>query len=76
MLHETFNETFKGKKTYAAAALTILGALTAYLGGEVTMYQALLTMVPAIFASTLRHGIKTAAIDAAKAIIAAEEAAK
>jgi len=48
---------FKGKKTYVAAALTIVGAGASYLTGEATAVQAAQMVITAIFAATLRHGV-------------------
>lgn len=47
----------KGKKTYIAAALTVIGAGASYLTGEVTAAQAAQMAVTAVLAATLRHGM-------------------
>jgi len=47
----------KGKKTYVAAALTVLGAGAGYLTGEATAAQAAQMAITAILAATLRHGM-------------------
>jgi VIT1/CCC1 family predicted Fe2+/Mn2+ transporter len=46
----------KGKKTYVAAAVTILGAGASYLTGDATAIQAAQMAVTAVLAATLRHG--------------------
>jgi hypothetical protein len=50
-----------GYKTYVAGALTILGALGAYLTGNLAPDQAINLVVPAILAMTVRNGISTTA---------------
>lgn len=47
----------KGKKTYIAAALTVIGAGASYLTGEATAAQAAQMAVTAVLAATLRHGM-------------------
>ena len=49
---------FRGKKTYLAALLTIAGAGVAYLTGEATALQATQLVVSAVFAATLRNGMR------------------
>lgn len=46
-----------GKKTYLAAAATILGALAAALSDTMSWPEALAIIVPAILAVTIRHAI-------------------
>lgn len=48
-----------GKKTYFAAAATVLGAVSAALAGTLTWPEALAIIVPAILAVTIRHGVTT-----------------
>jgi hypothetical protein len=49
---------FKGKKTYVAAALTIVGAGASYLTGEATVAQAAQMAITAVLAATLRNGMR------------------
>ena len=48
----------KGKKTYLAALLTIIGAGVSYLNGDATVMQAAQMAVTAILAATLRSGMR------------------
>lgn len=50
-----------GYKTYIAGALTILGALGAFLTGSLPVDQAINLLVPAVLAMTVRNGIATTA---------------
>ena len=63
------NSKFDGKKTYATAVVTILSAALAYFAGELTMFEALQLGIPALLASTLRHGLKTEAATAAASVV-------
>jgi hypothetical protein len=47
----------KGKKTYVAAALTIIGAGASYATGDATAVQALQMSVTAVLAACLRNGM-------------------
>jgi hypothetical protein len=47
----------KGKKTYLAALLTVIGAGASYLTGEATAVQAAQMAVTAVLAATLRSGM-------------------
>jgi hypothetical protein len=46
-----------GKKTYISAALTVLGAIAAYLTGDATGMQAFQLVSTAVMAATVRHGV-------------------
>ena len=48
----------KGKKTYVAALLTVLGAGAGYATGDATAMQAIQMAVTAILAATLRNGLR------------------
>jgi VIT1/CCC1 family predicted Fe2+/Mn2+ transporter len=48
-----------GHKTYATAALGVVGAIVAFLTGEATGYQTFQTIFACISAATLRHGVAT-----------------
>lgn len=51
----------KGYKTYVTAGMTILGAVAAYLTGEMTLVDAAQLIVPALLGAFIRDGIaKTA----------------
>ncbi|HEY2032085.1 MAG TPA: hypothetical protein VGH02_00210 [Rhizomicrobium sp.] len=50
-----------GYKTYIAGALTILGALSGYLTGNLAVAQAINLVVPAVLAMTVRNGISKTA---------------
>jgi VIT1/CCC1 family predicted Fe2+/Mn2+ transporter len=47
----------KGKKTYVAAALTVVGAAASYLTGDATAIQATQMATTAVLAACLRHGL-------------------
>jgi hypothetical protein len=47
----------RGKKTYVAALLAVIGAGAGYATGEATAAQAAQMAVTAVLAATLRHGI-------------------
>ncbi len=49
----------KGKKTYVVAALAILGAVGAYLTGDMTLAQAIQAGITALLGATLRAGMAT-----------------
>ena len=48
----------KGKKTYIAALLTVVGAGASYQTGEATAIQAAQLVVTAILGATLRSGMR------------------
>lgn len=48
----------KGKKTYIAALLTVLGAGAGYATGDATAMQAIQMAITAILAATLRNGLR------------------
>lgn len=48
----------KGKKTYVTAAVTIFGAAASYLTGDMIAMDAIQLCITAVFASTVRNGIK------------------
>lgn len=50
-----------GYKTYIVGGLTILGALGAFLSGNLAPADALNLVIPAILAMTVRHGVATTA---------------
>lgn len=67
------NQKFEGKKTYTTAIVTILSALLAYFGGELTMFETLQLVIPAVLGASIRHGLKTETETAtAAALISAE----
>ena len=47
----------KGKKTYVAAGLTIIGALASYAMGDLNAFQVAQLVVPAILGACLRNSI-------------------
>jgi hypothetical protein len=47
----------KGKKTYVAAALTVIGAFASYAMGDLSAFQAAQLVVPAILSAALRNGM-------------------
>jgi hypothetical protein len=49
----------KGKKTYIAALLTIIGAVAGYSTGDATAMQAIQMSVTAILAACLRNGLSS-----------------
>lgn len=49
----------KGKKTYIAAGLTILGVVGGYLSGTVLLPDAIQAILTAVFATAIRSGIAT-----------------
>lgn len=49
----------KGKKTYAVAGLSIVGALLAVMSGQATPAEAAQLIVTAALGATLRNGITT-----------------
>ena len=49
----------RGKKTYAVAALSIVGTLMAALTGQISYPDAAQLIVTAVMGATLRQGIKT-----------------
>jgi len=46
----------RGKKTYLVTAIGILGAIAAYLTGDMTPQQAFQTIMPLLAAAALKHG--------------------
>jgi hypothetical protein len=48
---------FKGYKTYAVAALAILGAVVQYLVGDATLAQAIQLVVTSILGITIRSAV-------------------
>jgi hypothetical protein len=48
----------KGKKTYVAAALTVIGAFASYAMGDLSAFQAAQLVVPAILSAALRNGMR------------------
>lgn len=72
-IYELLNSKFEGKKTYSVAAITVLSAFISYFAGELSMFQALQIVVPAVMGATIRHGVKTEATKTATvAIVSAE----
>lgn len=49
----------KGKKTYFLSGAAILGAIGAYLGGELQAMEAIYTILGALGFTALRDGMKT-----------------
>ena len=47
----------KGKKTYITAILAVLGAVGAYLTGDLALTETIQVVIPAIMAATVRNGI-------------------
>ncbi len=47
----------KGKKAYLACFATALGALAAYIGGEIEMAKMLELIAEAAIGAAVRHGI-------------------
>ena len=67
------NSKFDGKKTYTVAIITSLTAATAYFSGQMTMFETLQIVIPAILGATIRHGVKTEAVKTSTvAIVSAE----
>ena len=48
----------RGKKTYVAAGITVIGAGASYLTGDATVIQAAQLAVTAVLAAALRNGMK------------------
>ena len=48
----------KGKKTYVAAALTVIGAFASYVLGELNVFQVAQLVVPAVLSAALRNGMR------------------
>ncbi|CAB5228778.1 hypothetical protein UFOVP1545_27 [uncultured Caudovirales phage] len=48
----------KGKKTYVAAGLTVIGAGASYLTGDASVFQAAQMAITAVLAATLRNGMR------------------
>ena len=71
----TLNGKFAGTKTYGAAVVAILTALSSYFSGSTTLLQALYIILPSIYAITIRHGITTETQKAAAAavVVASQE---
>ena len=51
------NGILKGKKTYVAATLAVLGAVAGYLTGDIVLTDAVQLVVTAVLGATIRHGI-------------------
>lgn len=49
----------KGRKTYLAAGLGVIGFVGAYLAGDIGLADALQGVLTAILGATIRHGVKT-----------------
>lgn len=47
-----------GKKTYVTAIVAILGAVGAYLTGDLSLIEMIQVAVPAVMAACVRNGIK------------------
>lgn len=47
----------KGYKTYIAGGLSVLGAVAAYLVGDISLFDAAQLIVPAVLGMTLRNAI-------------------
>lgn len=58
-IFEILNTMFKGKKTYYLAIATVLGTVSAYLHGGITLMEAIEPILLALFGTTLRSGINT-----------------
>lgn len=69
------NQKFQGKKTYTAGIVTSLSALLAYFAGDITLFESLQLVVPAILAMAVRHGQTTEGENAAAAAIISAEIA-
>ena len=48
----------KGKKTYVAAALTVIGAFASYALGDLNAFQVAQLVVPAVLSAALRNGMR------------------
>lgn len=48
---------FAGYKTYIVAAVSVLTAVAAYLVGDLSLAAAVQTVITAVLAATLRHGV-------------------
>ena len=48
-----------GRKTYVTGGLSILGAVGAYLSGDLALPDLIQTTVPAVMLMTVRHGVST-----------------
>jgi hypothetical protein len=48
----------KGKKTYVAAGMTVIGAAASYFMGDLTAFQAAQLVVPAVLSAALRNGMQ------------------
>lgn len=48
--------SLQGKKTYIVTAMGILGAVVAYLTGDMTPAQAWQTIMPLLATAALKHG--------------------
>lgn len=46
-----------GYKTYITAAVTVIGAVGAYLSGDVSLVDAVQLIVPALLAAFIRSGV-------------------
>jgi hypothetical protein len=47
----------KGYKTYISGGLTVLGAVAAYLVGDINLIDAVQLVVPAVLGMTVRNAI-------------------
>lgn len=51
----------KGYKTYIMAGVAVIGAVAAYLVGDLSIADTAQTVLTAILGATIRHGITTEA---------------
>jgi len=58
-----------GYKTYIAAVLAVLGALSGALDGDMTWQQSAAVVVPAVIGAALRHGLSTSIAALISAIV-------
>jgi len=49
---------FSGYKTYITAAVTVIGAVGAFLSGEASLMDTLQLIVPALIGAFVRSGMK------------------
>jgi hypothetical protein len=50
-------QMFKGYKTYIVSAVSIIGAVAAYLVGDVSVAQTIQLIVTAVLGATIRNAI-------------------
>ena len=48
---------FKGKKTYITAGVAIIGAVAAYLVGDLALAETSQLILTAVLGTTIRHGV-------------------